>query len=506
MTGEMHTTVAARPSPRLAGRVGLNSIQGRLTVIAFVFIVGTAVSMGVVGFRFTVNFEQERFQDHFNLLASYFASNAELGVLLGNEQILQGLTGNMLTVKDVQVVEIVDRTGKRIIRMAQDGPLPELGYVSAPVVSRTIVAAEDPFLETGPAEEELGRVTIGYSSTGLELLKKRLAVGFISLSMLLAVVPVLFYWRLSRAVRAPLQGVLHVAEQVTGGRLDVRAEGGPLIETQTLAAAFNEMLDALQLQRQQLKKANEVVARQQVLAEVGKFSMTVAHEIKNPLAIIKGSLGVLRKDEPIAAELRGRMFGFVDEEIVRIDRLIEDFLLFARPRPPAFQVMSVALLVDRLKQRIGLMASQARVVLDLGDADGQRLLHCDLFLFERALLNVLRNALEAAGRGEGVEVRIACAPEQLVFTVLDDGPGIDPALLVEIFEPFFSRKSKGTGLGLAITRDAINAHGGQVVASNRESGGASFHLTLPLLDTAAKESAENDGAGCGALCLIKEKS
>ena len=136
----------------------LNSIQSRLTAIAFFFIIGTAVTMGVAGFRLTVNFENERFRDHFSLLASYLASNAELGVLLENKKILEGLTENMLAVSDVQVVKIVGTNGEVIVQRAHDNLPGDMDFVSASVVSHAMGPGDSPFLAPGEAEEVVGQV------------------------------------------------------------------------------------------------------------------------------------------------------------------------------------------------------------------------------------------------------------------------------------------------------------------------------------------------------------
>ena len=472
---------------RISKRVGLNSIQGRLTAITFLVIIGTAVTMGLVGFRFTVNFEGKRFRDHFNLLASYLASNAELGVLLGNKSILQRLSDNMLMVKDVQTVEIFDRSGAIIVQKSHQRPLPELGYVSAPVLSTTMTAAENPFLEDGGGGEEVGKVSIGYSLTGLELLEKQLALGFITLSVLLAIVSLVLYWRLSHAVRAPLQDILNVAGEVSRGRLDIRTQVGDLHETRTLAEAFNEMLDALQAKRKELKAAHGAMAKQQVLAEVGKFSMIVAHEIKNPLAIIKGSLSILRKDEPIDPALKIQMVGYIDDEILRVNKLIEDFLVYARPKPPAFRELLVVDLVANLSQRLRLMDSRVLVLVDIPGVDMEACLNCDMALLERALFNVVRNALEAGGDDTPVQVLISSEDGQLEFSVADEGPGLTEDDLNGIFEPFFSTKAKGTGLGLAIAKEVINVHNGTIAAANREGDGAVFKLCLPLRGVGATD-------------------
>lgn len=458
----------------------LTSIQGRLTAIALFFIIGTSVAMGVVGFRLTVNFEKARFRDHFSLLASYLASNAELGVMLGNKKILQGLSKNMLEVRDVQVVEVLDQNGESIIKVAHEGLPAELGSVSAPVVSDPMEAGDSPFLGQGKTQEVVGEVKLSFSYAGLEQLKKLLALRFFLVSLVLSLAPVAMYWMLSRAIIAPMHGLLDVAGQVSRGLMSVRAQGGSLQEIDTLSGAINEMLDTLEAQRVKLNAAHEAIARQQALAEVGKFSMIVAHEIKNPLAIIKGSVDLLKKGKELDVGVQAQIMGFLDEEIERINKLIEDFLLFAKPQDPVMRPLALSDLVDSMAKRVALMPGGKSVLLAYDQVLADRELCCDPQLMERAVLNVIRNALEVSPAGGKVRVGLRQAEGNLVLTVDDDGPGVAPEHRARIFEPFYSSKAKGTGLGLAIVSDIITLHGGDVAVEGGANGGACFTITLPL--------------------------
>jgi signal transduction histidine kinase len=484
--------------------LGLNSIQGRMTSIAFFFILATAMAIGVAGFRLTVNFESRRFHEHFGLLATYMASNAEVGVLLGSESALKLLSENMLQVGEVQIVRVIDQAGQVIIERSNQQVPAEIATVSAPVFASFVDTSDPLMFNEGQETEVLGTVYLSYSLAGLSQLRELLAQRFVLLSLMLALAPIVMYWLLSRAINAPLLRLLSVARQVSNGQVDVRAKSSSLREIDTLSRSFNEMLDALASQRRKLNAANEAMARQQVLAEVGKFSMTVAHEIKNPLAIIKGGVDILRKDGPVDPVIKERMMRFVDEEIVRINKLIEDFLLFARPRPPAFQARPVSELVDSLVQRVKLIDPSIEVELEVNEEQRRFEVQCDLGLLERALFNVVRNASEASvGRGP-VCLGIASSQGCLVFNVVDDGPGIKPDEISRIFEPFFTRKAKGTGLGLAIARNVMNAHGGQITVANRAQGGASFTLSVPMLINGEGDLAQNAGHLPGAFCDLEE--
>jgi signal transduction histidine kinase len=340
--------------------------------------------------------------------------------------------------------------------------------------------ADNPFVEDGGADQQVGEVTIGYTLAGLQTLKARLAFSFFILSLLLATLTAILYWRLSRAIRAPLRQVLHVAGEVSRGHLELRADGGHLLETATLARAFNDMLDALQRQRRELKEAQEVLARQRALAEVGKFSLTVAHEIKNPLAVIKGSIGILKKDGPVDPVMKQRLAGYLDEEIARINQLVEDFLIFARPRPPAFKQVPVGELLDSLTHRMQLMEPHIRIRNGVAPPSAAISVPCDPALLERSLLNLVRNALEAATAPPSVCVAFGLRRATLTLAVADDGPGFGGTDIDTLFEPFFSTKAKGTGLGLAIAREIVHAHGGTLNAAPRRTRGARFRIDLPL--------------------------
>jgi signal transduction histidine kinase len=464
---------------RFVRKAGLSSIQGRLTAIAFFFIVATAVTMGVASYRFTFAFESQRFHDHFNLLATYMANNAELGVLLDNEEILARLSNSMLNVTDVQCVTILDNNDEIIIHKEQPQQESAQGQVSAPV--STVITSEEPFFSHGETDaEKLGMVVIGYSLSSLSQLQRLLAQRFAIISLLLSLVPVIMYWMLSRAINAPMTQLVQVSKQVSRGHMDVRADGGSLQETRTLARALNEMLDALETRRRELSQANAAMAKQQVLAEVGKFSMIVAHEIKNPLAIIKGSLAILGKKETVDPAIKQRMINYADDEVQRIDKLIEDFLLFSRPRSPEFQLVLAQDLIGKIIQKIVLISAEINIVRPTADLEQTTMLQCDIPLFERALFNIVRNAIEASKEANQVQIKIACTPPYLIFSVYDSGGGVDLKQIKRIFEPFFSTKAKGTGLGLAIVKEVIKAHNGKVSVKNIKSAGACFTLKLPL--------------------------
>jgi len=466
---------------RFARKLGLNSIQGRLSAIAFFFIIGTVVTISVASYRFTVEFERQRFQEHFNLLATYMASNAEFGVLIGNKDILGRMTDSMLQLDDIQSVTIRGPGDNVLTHKSKTANLLESGVASAPVVAHVMDEAAL-FQQQQGLDRPLGQVEIIYSLSGLLELQKILAKKYIFISLILSLAPVLMYWMVSRAINAPLKQLVKLARQVSKGNMDVQAHGGTLQETRTLALAINEMLDNLAARRREIQRVNTVMARQQVLAEVGKFSMIVAHEIKNPLAVIKGSMDILTKNENIAPELKSRMNGYIYDEVQRMNKLIEDFLVFSRPSVPNLKLISADVLVGKMLQKITLINNAIAINNQVRAGAEGRELKCDIVQFERALLNVVRNAIEASKEATQVAISVFCTDNHLNFQVCDGGPGFDPAKAESMFEPFVSTKSKGTGLGLALVKDVIKVHQGSIAIKNLPEGGASFTLMLSLIN------------------------
>ena len=468
----------SRMRHNIARRTGLNSIHGRLIGTAFIFIIGIAVAMGITGYRFTASFERQRFHEHFNLLAGYMADNAELGVMMGDPDMLQRLCKSMLQVKDVQSVVIFDAAGKQIVRSGTP-TADEYATVSAPVKSQVMDEAAL-FSDTSNRGKHLGRIEVTYSLSGLHQLQHKLALRYTIISLVLSLAPVVMYWMLARSISAPLKQLVKVAQRVSRGKMNVRAKGGTLVETRTLAQAINEMLATLEERRLEIQRTNAAMARQQVLAEVGKFSMMVAHEIKNPLAIIKGSMDILSHPQHNSPEVQARMVGYINDEIERMNKLIEDFLMFSRPRDPDFKFMEVDEFVTRMLHKVALVESSIRIDKQLQPAVVKYTVACDIIQFERALLNVVRNAMEACKNAADVSVTVNNDTQWLSFSVCDAGPGIDSSKIQRLFDPFYSTKAKGTGLGLALVKDVVKAHKGQIKVANIATGGACFILQLPI--------------------------
>lgn len=236
------------------------------------------------------------------------------------------------------------------------------------------------------------------------------------------------------------------------------------------------------LQSKQISMIEEQLRDAERLSSVGEMSAVLAHEIRNPLASIRGTAeilqGVFKPDDKLYEFLSMQI-----KETDRLDNVVKDFLRFARPvviRPEPCNIREelhtiVALVSQETgsnKPVVELVAEQLPII----KADGQKL--------RQAFLNLIQNARQAAG-DEGY-VKVIAVREQgdgqdcIVVHVDDNGPGISDAAQEKLFEPFFTTKPDGTGLGLPTTRKIIEGHGGTIEINPSPEGGARFTARLPV--------------------------
>lgn len=233
------------------------------------------------------------------------------------------------------------------------------------------------------------------------------------------------------------------------------------------------------------KRLEERLAQSEALAAVGSMAAILAHEIRNPLGSIVMAARSLDHGD-LTAEDRKTVSTVLTEESQRLNRTLQDFLLFARPRPPRLERASLDALVE---ETAAALRSDAELLgkteLVLKPGKGLQPFPFDADQLRQVLWNLLLNGAQAMnGRGK-LLVETAVSGSAATVTVTDSGPGIDPSVLDRIFDPFFTTKKKGTGLGLAICRRIAQAHGGQLHAANARSGGAAFTLSLPLAPRAS---------------------
>jgi two-component system sensor histidine kinase HydH len=214
------------------------------------------------------------------------------------------------------------------------------------------------------------------------------------------------------------------------------------------------------------------LARDQRLKALGQMSAVLGHELRNPLASLKGHAQLLLEKLPEDHPARSGARTVVDEA-VRLEGLSGQVLDFARSGEVEVAQVDPAALVRSAIER----AVAEPVELDDGAAPPSWAL--DPGKMEQVLINLLDNARQASPEDAPVDVRLGTGEPGLTFEIRDRGAGIDPEDLGRIFEPFFTTRVRGTGLGLALARRIVEEHGGRIAAANHPGGGAVITIELP---------------------------
>ncbi len=225
----------------------------------------------------------------------------------------------------------------------------------------------------------------------------------------------------------------------------------------------------------QRKAAEQQLADQAALAQLGQLAAVVAHEVRNPLAGVKGSLQVLRSR--LEVDLDDRRI--IDAMISRMDTLnakVEDILRFARPRSPVLEPVEVApVVIDAI---VSARAAAGDACPEITMPKTNAVVRADREMLRAALLNLLMNACQA-GAGGAVDILVSSDDGLCRIEIADRGAGFGDTDPERLFEPFLTTKKGGTGLGLAIVRRFVSLQGGAVVLLPREGGGAIARMTLP---------------------------
>ncbi|MDD5309752.1 MAG: ATP-binding protein [Deltaproteobacteria bacterium] len=226
-----------------------------------------------------------------------------------------------------------------------------------------------------------------------------------------------------------------------------------------------------------VRKLEADLERSRRLAALGELSVSLAHEIRNPLGAVSGSFQLLTGRKDLGEEDRA-LLDIISREIGRMERLIADMLDFARPKEADRNPCDVAALVAEVVEafRLSQEAEDREVIIDAG---GSIEILADASRLRQVVWNLLRNAAQVTDAGGEIDVSVRDAGDRVEIEVKDRGPGITPEDRRRIFEPFFSTRERGLGIGLALCKRIVEGHNGRIDAEPREGGGTVVRVTLP---------------------------
>lgn len=293
-------------------------------------------------------------------------------------------------------------------------------------------------------------------------------------------------YALARTVTRPLGVITSTMREVSrSGDLTRRIPEPPATrwddeDARLLARTYNTMTESIaRFQRE--------AAQRERLLSLGRLSTVIAHEIRNPLMIIKSAIRPLRR-EPGPPDPR-RIADDIEEEVTRLNRIVSEVLDFARPI--RLELAPVALNEICRSAALAVWAGEPGWSADLDLDPALGTIVTDAERLRQALVNVFgnaRQAAEASGGSPRVAIRSALLGTTARITVRDNGPGIPPDAVPQVFDPFFTTKRTGSGIGLAITRNIIEGLGGTIGVAASDARGTQFVVELPLSSEAAARS------------------
>jgi signal transduction histidine kinase len=255
------------------------------------------------------------------------------------------------------------------------------------------------------------------------------------------------------------------------------------VENRRQAAIQRALSDTLEQTNVQLRRAEAEARRSERLAALGQLSAGLAHEIRNPLGVIKGSAEMLAKQLQNAQPLAAELAGYISSEVNRLNALVARFLDFARPLRLELQPQQVTEIIDHAAESAHTQMPDAQVAVERNYTPNLPPVYADERFCESVFSNLITNAYQAMD-GHGL-LTISAAPESsngskgVTVTIEDSGPGVSPEMREQIFNPFITSKKDGVGLGLSIVAKIVDEHRGWIRLDPGSTRGARFRVFLP---------------------------
>jgi len=229
----------------------------------------------------------------------------------------------------------------------------------------------------------------------------------------------------------------------------------------------------------ELKNLEAELKHKETLAAIGELSANMAHEIRNPLASLKGSIEML-KEGTLTKDHGEKLMNIALSEMDRLDKIITDFLSYSRPKEPEFFRFDLHALLDETIELIKSATVHTDTITIKKGFSGEDVVVADPQKLRQVFLNLGMNAIESMPGGGEVAISTAHLKDAVVVSIKDSGMGIPQKNLKDIFFPFFTTKDKGTGLGLSIAYRIIEEHNGKITVRSVPGQGTTFAVVLPV--------------------------
>ncbi|MEJ2382338.1 MAG: ATP-binding protein [Gammaproteobacteria bacterium] len=284
----------------------------------------------------------------------------------------------------------------------------------------------------------------------------------------------------ARNVAAPVTEMARSLKRYADGDHDVRVRVQGADEIRQLETSFNYMADTLARARDERDRAQHMVQQSSKLASIGQMAAGIGHEINNPLGNILSLCKLIARSLPPGQDKLQRDVASLREEALRASGIVKGILNFARQVPPEYSRFAVTPWVEETLALVNQAARERRVRLTVETAGDQRI-EGDRNQLQQVLVNLLLNAVQASPQGGEVRVSTSYSGGRFLVQVHDQGPGIEPAVLERMYDPFFTTKAvgEGSGLGLSVSLGIVERHGGELQVANTGHG-VTATISLPL--------------------------
>ena len=318
-------------------------------------------------------------------------------------------------------------------------------------------------------------------SLELSLMQRNRLMGtLIALSTLLVLTFIIF--RLyERVISRPLMQLKKTISQVRDGDLDLQVTTRKKDEFGELAYSFNTMVSRLREAQQKIADLHDrEMEKAGHLASLGELAAGLAHEIKNPIAGIKGSLEIIKDRTALDAPER-EIFSEILNQTEKIHVIILDLLDYAKPKALSMQPVNPNTCLQEAIHLAGSQTQHKDIRFHFVGLDKELQVTCDPEKLKGVVLNLMINSIAAIEQQGDITVELGLkANDALIIRISDTGKGINPEHLEKIFQPFFTTRKQGTGLGLSICKQIIEAHHGQISVTSSQGKGTDFSIELPF--------------------------
>ena len=320
------------------------------------------------------------------------------------------------------------------------------------------------------------------SASAAYLTARNLLDNLVFVGLVIVFIAAIFGVVVSRRITRPLERLSRAVREIGKGDFNVNVDIQSRDEIGELSTSFNDMAVELKEREESLQGAQEALIQSEKMAAVGTLSAGLAHEVKNPLAAVLGyaQLSKSKLDQP---EALLKHLDTIESETRRCNEIIGNLMQFSRQEKGEYSQILINDVVQKSMAIVDHQLSLNNVTIKSDLAENLPNITGNANQLQQVLMNLMINAQHAIGDGGGtVEVATLRKGRSVFLTVSDTGPGVPEEVAAKIFEPFFTTKpaGEGTGLGLSVTYGIIQDHGGDILVTRADSGGAKFVIKLPV--------------------------